>query len=198
MRRALVWTLGILAGAALVHFAVVTALPWAIMARVLAGLAGEAGANTFVHPPLATHESRAVVRPSPDLAYSSAVFDVSERPLHVTVPLTPPYTSLSGFAANTDNFFAVNDQSAGGETIDLVVVGPGTKRSFGSGTKRSFGSRTKRSFGSRTKRSGLAGRRVVESPSDRGVLLVRRVVPSAAELPAIDAARARTRAELLP
>jgi uncharacterized membrane protein len=182
MRRALVWTLGILAGAALVHVAAVAALPWAIMARVLGGLAAQAGVNTFVHPPLATHASRAVVRPSPDLAYSSAVFDVSERPLHVTVPLTPPYTSLSGFAANTDNFFAVNDQSTGGETIDLVVVGPGTKRSFGSGTKR----------------SGLAGRRVVESPSDRGVLLVRRVVPSAAALPAIDAARERTRAELLP
>ncbi len=171
MRRALVWALGIALGAAAVHVAAVAALPYVIMSRVLGALAAQAGANTWVHPPLATDASRTVVRPSPDLAYSSAVFDVSERPLHVMVPLSAPYTSLSGFATNTDNFFAVNDQNAGGDVIDVVLVGPGTKR------------------------EGLEGSRVVESPTDRGVLLVRRVVPSADAFPAIDAARRQARAE---
>ena len=124
-----------------------------------------------MHPPLATAESRAIVRPSPDLAYSSAVFDVSERPLHVVVPLTAPYTSLSGFATNTDNFFALNDRTAGGDPIDVVLVGPSTPR------------------------AGLEGLRVVESPSDRGVLLVRRVVPNPEAFAVIDAVRQRTRAE---
>jgi uncharacterized membrane protein len=170
--RALGWLLGVLVGAALVHVAAVAALPRAIMSRVLGGLAAQAGENAFVHPPLATAESRAIVRPSPDLAYSSAVFDVSERPLHVVVPLTAPYTSLSGFATDTDNFFALNDRTAGADPIDVVLVGPSTPR------------------------AGLEGLRVVESPSDRGVLLVRRVVPSAEAFAAIDAARQRTRAEL--
>lgn len=174
MRRALCWGLGILAGAVLVHVAAVAALPYAIMGRVLTGLAGRAGENRFVHPPLATSESRTIVRPSPDLAYSSAVFDVSRHALHVVVPLSAPYTSLSGFATNTDNFFAVNDQGAAADGIDVVIVGPGTPR------------------------TGLAGRRLVESPSDRGVLLVRRVVPSADAFPAIDAARQQARAESLP
>jgi uncharacterized membrane protein len=168
------WLLGIGLGAALVHVAAVAALPHAVMSRVLAGLAGQAGENRFVHPPLATDASRTIVRPSPDLAYSSAVFDVSERPLHVVVPLTAPYTSLSGFAANTDNFFAVNDRTAGAAVIDVVVVGPGTPR------------------------AGLEGRRVVESPSDRGVLLVRRVVVNAEAFPALDAVRQEARAEPLP
>ena len=171
MSRALGWLLGVLAGAALVHVAAVAALPRAIMSRVLGGLAAQAGVNAFVHPPLATAESRAIVRPSPDLAYSSALFDVSERPLHVVVPLTAPYTSLSGFASNTDNFFALNDRTAGGDPIDVVLVGPGMPR------------------------GGLKGLRVIEAPSDRGVLLVRRVVPSAEAFAAIDAARQRTRAE---
>jgi uncharacterized membrane protein len=166
------WALGVLVGAALVHVAAVAALPRAIMSRVLAGLAAQAGENVFVHPPLATAESRTIVRPSPDLAYSSAVFDVSERPLRIEVPLTAPYTSLSGFATNTDNFFALNDLTAGSDTIDVVLVGPSTPR------------------------SGLEGLRVIESPSNRGVLLVRRVVPGAEAFPAIDAARQRTRAEL--
>ena len=173
MRSALLWGLGILAGAALVHVAAVTALPYGIMSRVFAALQGDAGANAFTHPPLATHESRAVVRPSPDLAYSSALFDVSEHPLHVTVPLSAPYTSLSGFASNTDNFFALNDRTAGGDPIDVVIVGPGTPR------------------------SGLEGRRVIESPSDRGVLLVRRVVARGEDFPALDALRQQARAEPL-
>ena len=172
--RALGWTLGALAGAALVHVAAVALLPYAIMWRVLGGLGAQAGENAFVHPPLATAESRAIVRPSPDLAYSSAVFDVSGRPLRIEVPLTPPYTSVSGFATNTDNFFAVNDRSAEADGIDVVLVGPSTPR------------------------AGLAGRRVIESPSDRGVLLVRRVVPSVEAFPAIDATRQRARLEPLP
>lgn len=169
MRRGLVWALAILTGAALVHGAAVAALPRAIMSRVLTGLGAQAGRNAFVHPPLATAESRAVVRPSPDLAYSSAVFDVSERALRIEVPLSAPYTSLSGFAANTDNFFALNDQTAGSDPIDVVLVGPGTPR------------------------VGLEGLTVIESPSDRGVLLVRRVVPSADAFAAIDAIRQRAR-----
>jgi uncharacterized membrane protein len=174
VRRALPWLLGIALGAAAVHVAAVAALPRAIMSRVLAGLGAQAGVNTWLHPPLATDASRTIVRPSPDLAYSSAVFDVSERPLHLVVPLSAPYTSLSGFAANTDNFFALNDQTAGGDPIDVVIVGPGTER------------------------RGLEGRRLIESPSDRGVLLVRRVVVDAAAFPALDAARREARIEPLP
>jgi hypothetical protein len=49
--------------------------------------------------------------------------------------------------------------------------------------------------GPSTPRAGLEGQRLVESPSDRGVLLGWRVVPSAEAFAAIDAARQRTRAE---
>jgi uncharacterized membrane protein len=173
MRRALPWLLGIALGAAVVHVAAVALLPRAIMSRVFAGFATQAPPNQFVHPPLATHETRAVVRPSPDLAYSSALFDVSEHPLHVIVPLSAPYTSLSGFADNTDNFFALNDQTAGGDPIDVVIVGPSTPR------------------------TGLEGRRVIEAPSDRGVLLVRRVVVAGTAFAGVDAVRQQARAEVL-
>jgi len=171
--RMLRWFVLVAVGAVAIHFVAVAALPLGIMGRVLRVLEAQAGVNTFAHPPLATAASRAAVRPSPDLLYSSAVFDVSEHPLHVTVPLSAPYTSLSGFASNTDNFFAVNDQTAGSDPIDVVLVGPGTQR------------------------AGLEGRRVIESPSDRGVLLVRRVVAKADDFPALDALRQQTRAEPL-
>jgi uncharacterized membrane protein len=172
VRPAIRWALGIAAGAAVVHLAAVVAIPRVIMGLVLRGIAARAGENRCFHPPLATAEARDIVRPSPDFAYTAAVFDVRERPLRVVVPLTAPYTSLSGFASNTDNFFAVNDLDAGGPEIDVVVVGPSTPR------------------------AGLEGLRLAVSPSDRGVLLVRRVVPDAASFAAVDAARQRTRCAL--
>ena len=163
------WVVGILLGAVAIHFAAVAALPSAIMSRAMSGMQ-LAAENEFAHPPLATAASRWVVRPSPDLAYSSLVFDVSARALEVTVPLSAPYTSLSGFASNTDNFFAINDRSAGASEITVVIVGPGTPR------------------------GALGGERVVESPSNRGILLVRRVVPSPTAFAEIDRVRRRASA----
>lgn len=165
------WLLAVLLGAAAVHYAAVVATPSVIM-RGAMGRLQLAAINEFAHPPLATADARGIVRPSPDLAYSFLVFDVSERALSVTAPLTAPYTSLSGFAANTDNFFAINDQTvgAGASEIAVVIVGPSTPR------------------------DGLTGARVVESPSDRGILLVRRVVPNDAAFAEIDAVRRRASA----
>ena len=165
------WLLGVLLGAAVVHLAAVAALPRLAM-RAAMNRMQLAPVNGFAQAPLATEKSRGIVRPSPDLAYSILVFDVKQRALAVTVPLTQPYTSLSGFAANTDNFFAINDLTAGASEISVVVVGPDTPR------------------------GGLAGARVIESPSDRGILLVRRVVPSADAFAEIDAVRRRASAEL--
>ena len=165
------WLLGVLLGAAVVHLAAVAALPRLAM-RTAMNRMQLAPVNAFAHSPLATEKARAIVRPSPDLAYSILVFDVNERALAVSVPLTPPYTSLSGFAVNTDNFFAISDLTAGAGEISVLVVGPNTPR------------------------DGLAGARVIESPSDRGILLVRRVVPSAAAFAEIDAVRRRASAEL--
>jgi uncharacterized membrane protein len=163
------WILGVLSGAIAVHFAAVAALPSVIMSRAMARMQ-LAPLNEFAHAPLATAEARRIVRPSPDLAYSSLVFDVSERALEISVPLTPPYTSLSGFSTNTDNFFAIDDRSAGASEITVLLVGPGTLR------------------------DGFGEMRVVESPSARGILLVRRVVPSEAAFPEIDAVRQRATA----
>jgi uncharacterized membrane protein len=174
VKRALVWTLAVLAAAALVHVAAVAVLPYAIMGVAMRRLAAASAVNVWAHPPLATAESRAIVLPSPDLAYSSLVFDVRDAPLRLIVPLTAPYTSLSGFARNTDNFFAVNDRSAGAPEIDIVLVGP------------------------RTPRRGLDGLRVIESPSERGILLVRRVVSDPAAFAAIDSVRRAAVARAVP
>lgn len=169
--RRLYFGLWVSLGAALVHLAGLAALPYLVMGRFILAQSSSAGENVFVHYELPTAAWRERVRPCPDLAYSSAVFDVSEGPLHVVVPMTAPYTSLAGYARNTDTFFAVNDRTGGGPVVELVLVGPSTPR------------------------NGLEGLRVVESPTDAGVLLVRRVVPSGPAFASIDDARRRARVE---
>ena len=62
--------------------------------RVLMGLATHriakgAGYNMMFAAPLATDKARAIVRPSPDLAYSTCPFDLSDGPVLVEVAPVP-------------------------------------------------------------------------------------------------------------
>lgn len=101
-----------------------------------------------------TEASRAIVRPSPDFAYSACAFDLAEGPITVHVAPWEDYWSLSLYQANSDNFFVLNDREAR-EGGDIVLVRRGSAPPEG------------------------ATGRVVESPSERGIALVRRLAPTA-------------------
>ncbi|HVT34278.1 MAG TPA: DUF1254 domain-containing protein, partial [Nevskiaceae bacterium] len=132
--------------------------PRAISWRVMRGIAQAAGGdNRAVHAPRADASARAIVRPSPDLLYSACVFNLRDRALRVQAPVPDSYFSIAGFAANTDNFFALNDSqlqadASGQKHFDLVIT-----------------------------RAGLpvqapAGARVIEAPGERGVILFRALI----------------------
>ncbi|MEP2827724.1 DUF1254 domain-containing protein [Parvibaculum sp.] len=158
-----------LATAVAVHVAVVAAVPHIVMGIAMARIAGDGGANVMKDAPPPTAEARTVVRPSPDLAYSACVLDLARGPVRLSVRKSAPYTSLSLFAANTDNYFIEDDRRRDGE-IELIVVGPG-----GSVPPRL-----------------PQGARVVEAPSDRGMAIVRRVVEQESVFSGIEAARRRS------
>jgi uncharacterized membrane protein len=66
------------------------------------------------------------VKPSPDLLYSQCVYDVSRRPLKITTAApTDTYWSVALYAANTDNFFVLNDTQAKGQPATIVLMGQG-------------------------------------------------------------------------
>lgn len=88
------------------------ATPHVIMAKAMEKL-GTGGINVMRHQGLPTAENRWIVRPSPDLAYSICVFDLSMGPVKIDAFVPPRrYWSLSVFDANTDNIFSVNDRAA--------------------------------------------------------------------------------------
>lgn len=163
MRGAWRWTLLALAIAASVHFAFVWATPRVLMNVAMEKMAAESGRNVAIHPPRADADARTIVRPSPDLLYASCVFDLADGPIRVASEVARGYWSLSLYAANTDNFFVVNDRTAGASHVELVIVPAGDAA------------------------AAPAGARVVESPSSRGIALVRTLVDEEARLPELEA-----------
>lgn len=156
--------------AALTHVAAVWLLPRVVMGIATRTFAAGAGGsfNHAVFPPRADENARAIVRPSPDLLYAGCAFDLADGPIRIqaTVP-RDTYWSLSMFAANTDNFFVVNDRAAKSGRVDLLLVEPGTTVTSSDGAT------------------------VVEAPSTRGIVLTRTLIASEERVAELDEARRR-------
>ena len=67
------------------------------------------------------------MRPSPDLAYSACVYDLSAGPIRVTAAAWDDYMSVSAFAANSDNFFVSNDREAP-NGVDFTLIRAGDEK----------------------------------------------------------------------
>ena len=165
MKRAV--KLGLLFAAAAVagHVGLVMATPHLLMSVAMKRISQNGKlVNQFYFGPRTTQESRGIVRPSPDLAYSSCAFDLAGGPLLIEASPSPNqgYVSISVFAANTDNI-AVFDTTQSPQGVRFVLA-----------------------------REGQAvpqGERVVYSPSDKGIIIDRRLAPSAELFAAADQAR---------
>ena len=130
--------------------------------------------NQWVFAPPATHERRTLVRPSPDLLYSLCPYDVSKHPLRLTAPIPDNYWSISGFAMNTDNFFTINDKQTKSDPIEVVLV------------------RKDMTYQDPTGKA-----HVIVAPTDRGIILIRTVITSKADLPRLTEIQKKATIELV-
>lgn len=153
------YILGALVIAAIVHLAAIIAAPRILM-HVAMERFGAAGENTWRITDRVTAASRQIVRPSPDFAYSACVYDLSAGPIQISVAPWGDYWSLSLYGENTDNFFVIDDREAH-RGAEITLIKRGTPHPDDALT-------------------------VVESPSTRGIALIRRLAPTAG---AYDAAR---------
>jgi uncharacterized membrane protein len=97
-----------------------------------------------------TAQTRITMKPSPDLIYSGVAYDLSKGPIRLTVTVpTDTYWSLSCFQQNTDNFFVINDRQITSNPVEILLIKEGMQ----------------------CPDTGSA--KVVFSPSDRGILLIR-------------------------
>lgn len=140
--------------AALSHFALISAVPHLLTGIAISRLSEPAGINQWMLSPRITEDSRTIVRPAPDFAYSVCVYDLSRGPVRIRVAPWGQYWSLSLYGANSDNFFVLNDRETRDGAGELVIVRAG-------------------------KASPEGSERVAQSPSARGVALIRRLAPTA-------------------
>jgi uncharacterized membrane protein len=126
MKNKIQWLLAVIIITAISHFCIIGGIPYYIMYQF--GKTTQIKDNTISHAPPVTAKSRSVVRPSPDLLYSSCRYNVSKKPLHISSPApTDTYFSLSVFADNTDNFFVINNRQIKNNKVDLVLALKGAK-----------------------------------------------------------------------
>jgi uncharacterized membrane protein len=116
---------GLVLGFVSYHIAMVQ-FPRVLMSLAVKRVSKAAGYNTMYAAPLATDKARAIVRPSPDLAYSTCPFDLSKGPVLVDVePVPAPYWSLSVFDDRTDVAYVRNNTDANGQPIRIAIAQAG-------------------------------------------------------------------------
>ncbi len=141
--------------------------PDTLMRLALDRVSKVGGPNRFTHSPLATAASRAIVRPSPDLAYSSCPFDLAKGPLLIdAVPVPAPYWSLSIFDTHTDVALVRNGVRAAYKPFRIAVLAAG--------------------------QTAPAGYEPVHVDGTRGIALIRILIDDRARFPAIDQERRAT------
>jgi uncharacterized membrane protein len=174
MMRWLKWGVFTLALTTVIHWAAVAYLPDLIMWQAMGRIGGRA-VNAITHGERATAAARAIVKPSPDLLYSTCVFDVTRRPLKVTTAAPAnTYWSVAFYAANTDNFFVLNDAKAQGKATTIVIIGQGQALP-----------------------SLPEGTLVVSAPTKKGIVLFRTLINDDAREPELDQARRAANCEPL-
>ena len=175
MMRWIRWGLFTLTLAAIIHWLAVSQGPNFIMWRVM-GQVAQGKANSIAHGARATAETRTIVKPSPDLLYSTCVFDVSKRPLKiVTGAPSDTYWSVALYADDTDNFFVLNDSAAKGQPATIILLGPGQSAPV-----------------------DTAGTITVNAPTARGLVLFRTLINDDKREAEIDQARRLATCQSLP
>lgn len=141
--------------AGITHLVSVLAMPTLAQRGAYQRLSEIAKLNQFTLLPDASPAG--MILPMTDPAFVSAVclYDLAERPLRVRVPATADYTSVSFYTAGGVAFYALNDQAAG-RVIELDLL-----------------SQSQRAALPEDEEITAADRLVVESPSEKGIVLIR-------------------------
>ena len=140
------------------------ATPYVLMSTAMKRIGQGAPVNSFGFGEMATADRQPIVRPSPDLSYSTCVFDLSKGPVLVDVPSVPGrYWSVSIFDARTDVAAVRSDRDTGGKPARLALLREGQR--------------------------APAGYDAVQLSYDKGLALIRILLSSPSDFAEIDAIR---------
>lgn len=156
-----------LAVAALSYQATLVATPYALMHKAMDRIGQGGHVNQFTFGKPSTSYYQPIVRPSPDLSYSTCVFDISKGPVLVDVePVPRHYWAVGIYDARTDVAAVRGDRETGGKPARLALLRRGEK--------------------------APAGYEPVELDHDKGVVLIRILFDGKEDYAVIDAIRRKS------
>jgi hypothetical protein len=170
MRR---WLFPMLIGLVLAvagYQATLLATPYLLMGAAIKKIGSAGPPNQFAFGPMATADRQPIVRPSPDLSYSTCVFDLSKGTVFIDVePIPGHYWSVSIFDARTDVAAVRSDRDTGGKAARLQLVREGWKAKH------------------------TIGYDMVSVPSDKSIALIRILLNNPNDFAKVDALRRKSR-----
>ncbi len=129
------WFLTTLFLSAIIHFLVVYFAPIIVTFFAMNKMSETMPENAYIHNPIAYAGKDKIVRTSPDILYSTSIYNVLENPVRYSfsIPKDGVYASLSLYdGKNSDNIYSINDRIAkkkfpGAKEISVVIKKIGAK-----------------------------------------------------------------------
>jgi uncharacterized membrane protein len=160
MIRLPLWILGALLLGGIVHLSTVLAMPQAATQDAYSRLERLAPVNAVVQ--LAASTTPDATMPFMDPAFAVAVcrYDLSTGALKLRAPLSQAYTSVTFYTRNSVAYYAINDRAAGRRAIELDLMTPEQHAQV-----------------PEEEDVTAADRLIIESPTRRGLIVLRTLAP---------------------
>ncbi|MEM6484964.1 MAG: DUF1254 domain-containing protein [Pseudomonadota bacterium] len=143
------------------RFLIIDQAPKKVMAAIEKRISSGAGGwNACFHNQTYGPRAAAARRANPDSIISAMAYDLSKGPVRISGETWPRYWSISFYEQNSDNFFVVNDLQLTDSSFNFVLALQEHDT------------------------AALDGMRV-ESPTARGIVLIRRFAADALDMPGI-------------
>jgi len=166
MIRLLLWILGALLLGGIVHLTTVLAMPRAATQDAFSRLERLSPVNAVVQ--LSAPIAPDGIMPFMDPAFAVAIcrYDLSAGPLKLTAPLSQAYTAITFYTRNSVAYYAINDRAAGRRAIELDLMTPEQHAQI-----------------PEEEDVTAADRLIIESPTRRGLIVLRALAPEPGLMP---------------
>ena len=166
MIRLLFWLLGGIVLGGIVHLASVLLLPRTASQDAYSRLEPITPVNAVAPLPMPQPDS--AILPFMDPAFATAVcrYDLTSAPLKLTTPVAQAYTSVTFYTRLGVAYYAINDRAAGRRVIELDLM-----------------TAEQRSQLPEDEEVTAADRLIVESPTVRGLVVLRVLSPEPSAMP---------------
>ena len=179
MIRWLMWIIGGILLGGIVHLATVLAMPRTASEDAYSRLVPLTAVNTMVLLPEPT--PKAAVMPFMDPAFATAVcrYDLTSGSIKLNAPLSEAYTSVTFYTRDSIAYYAINDRAAGRRAIELDLMTAQQHEQL-----------------PEEEDVTAADRLIIDSPSTRGLIVLRALAPEPAFMPTVRRALAAAQCQI--